>query len=541
MLDANTPPADLLGAQRPLTLDRLRAVPLGRYEAAMDKAQNRQRGFAAAERICVRRKQLKITASYVAERLGVGHGAYKRWETRFGPASEANHLKALAEILKTTTDWIAYGIGDEPLDPACPMPDNTLPDVDLSRPESACAAEEIRAAAAWLSRDAFILRTSDYSSLSADEKREAGIFCMRYGVYGEDKARFESISDNYQVSGTRIRQIVSKLGRRARRMQIGTPIIDRIVAMITPMLPADIADLETIARPLLGNALTLTSLERFTREILWRAPFVITNGYAVNSVTPIKAAIDPNDHEDELGLALRNFARRMIGTSGAAQTVFIAGAAAAELERSVSPSDVARWCKLVAGFDWIDEEDGWFWFGPHTKNRVLWCAHKVLSAAQEPVSTDDILVAHARSRPDVTNMNSYDRPYRITPPHSVVESILERQPGIERVHKGWFRLSSPQPLDVVLSSTELAIYHSIRAAGGIVARDVLRNNLVVREGMDESTFCNSLKMSPVYDLRQRGLIALRGVRFKPEALSVALGLLEREVAPDASDAPSRAM
>lgn len=67
---------------------------------------------------------------------------------------------------------------------------------------------------------------------------------------------------------------------------------------------------------------------------------------------------------------------------------------------------------------------------------------------------------------------------------------------------------------------------------------MLRNNLVVRDGMDESTFCNSLKMSPIFDLRQRGLVALRGVRFKPEALSVALERLEREEAPDASDAPS---
>ena len=154
-------------------------------------------------------------------------------------------------------------------------------------------------AGVWLSRANFAKRTTEYADLAESEKRLADMFALRYGVDGEANTTLQTIGDRFGLTRERIRQVVAKMTERADRMSLKTPTIDRLADLVKPHLPATVESLDAIFRDVLGEALSLESVDRFCREILGRTVIAMTARPADMALSWSPTVIDPDRHDAE--------------------------------------------------------------------------------------------------------------------------------------------------------------------------------------------------------------------------------------------------
>lgn len=388
---------------------------------------------------------------------------------------------------------------------------------DGSGGSSVCVALEIRAVSCWLARKSIHRRNTQYSDLNEGEKRYADVFALRYGVAGEDASLLQAIGDRYSLTRERIRQMVVKLVDRATDLKVETPAMHELAARIAALVPATTAELDEKLRPLLGESLSILSVERFAREILGRSVVTLTDSPADMGAKWAVVAVDPQSHDPEVIRAVREAALRMIRSCGAAHVYFVAGAAGEALNRGINPTDVLRACQVVTGFEWLVKEDGWFWYGPARENRLLYVVKKILASAGRRVDIEDIHCAMARARRGYHDPGQR-RPMMIDAPHSVLVEVLKRAPGIQIVQHDDFRLSTPVPLESVLSDVELAIHKLLSSRGGIAARFTINKELLEAGTVKHVALQLALDSSPIISRLDSGVFSLRGSALTPEAL-----------------------
>lgn len=492
-----TPAPDLAGSTF-----RLPAFP-----SAIRKLTVAERQFLGA-RSKQRRKDLSMSREYVGGKVGTHRANLVAWE-RMLPvkpnAGEANWEAAL----QVPTGWLR-DLGIE-IDAPPTLSGLLMPAVDT-------VAAEIRNIACWVTRGPIRNRTFESTELSVAELRRADMFARRYGVSGEEKSILQSIGESFDLTRERVRQISAMMVDRVAGCDFVTPRFDELISLMSQLLPSRVEDLDGKLRILLGESLSVVSADRFAREILGKAVAVITDRPADMALAWDKVAIHPDDHDTEALRAVRDAARAMIRSAGAAQLFFVAGAAAKTLGRGVDIDKVLQCCRVVSGFEWLIEADGWFWFGLEKgENRLLRIASKVLAIANRSVDGEEIHAALVRSRRD-----HYDRapvrPYLIEPTIDVVIEVLRRLPQVLTVQSNNFRLKEPIPLAAILSEAELAVFNCLSANGGVASTARLERQVVEPGLVKHMTLhicLNSTSIAVPIDL---GLYALRGYSLSSSSL-----------------------
>lgn len=466
-----------------------------------------------AKRALARRESLKLDRREVALRIGIPTHGLKQWEAML-PQKRKNNFEMLWEaVLGVPEGWLRMVDLETP-----PPSKDILAQIVSTKADN--VAGEIRMAATWLCRASFAKRTVEYNDLLVSEQRLADIFALRYGVGGEANTTLQVIGDRFGLTRERIRQIVEKMANRAVRLKLKTPFIDRLAEEIKPHLPATVESLDGYFRDLLGESLSIESVSRFCREILGRNIAVMTDRPAEMTHSWSPTIIDPDNHDAERIRTIRDTAQRMIRSCGAAQIFFVAGAAGEALGRGVKPSDVDRDCRMVPGFEWLIEKDGWFWYGAGKENRLVSVATKILAAAGQRVDAEEILAGFVRSR-----RGNYEpdrqRPYLIEPPLQIVVEVLRRTKGLENIQYDDFFLKPSIPVETVLSDAEAAVYRFMIANGNIVSRHMLNTQLVEGGQVKFMALQVSLDNSPIYRQLDRGVFALRGVPLSAPSLKDA--------------------
>ena len=397
----------------------------------------------------------------------------------------------------------------------------------VSSSDMQTVAEEIRAVGRWLSRSRVTRRTTDARLLTPAEQRVASIFAARYGVAGERNTILQTIGDQHGLTRERIRQIVEKLAQRSGQLKIPTPCIDRLAVEIRPSLPATLGVLDNQFRWLLGEALSIESVARFCREILGRNVISLTDRPA-NMVAPWEpTVIDPQTHDPERLRVLRDVASRMIRSCGAAQILYVTGAASEVMDRAILPRDAMRDCSMIPGFEWLCEREGWFWFGEVPDNRLVSVARKILVAARQRVDAEEILTGLVRSRRHYYPQGRQN-PYLIEPPLKVVIEVLSRTNGFRTIQYDDFVMESPESEEAVLSDAELAIVGALRANGNTASRYLL-NTLLVKQGpLGHMALQVSLDTSPIFRHLEFGVFALRGAAIDAKCLAAAKSMVGGE-------------
>ena len=455
-----------------------------------------------------RRNELSMSREYVAGKIGTQLGNLVVWE-RMLPVKRNTAEENWEAVLQVPTGWLR-DLGIEADAPPA------LSELQMLAVDTVAA--EIRSIACWVTRGPIRNRTFESAELSVAELRRAEIFALRYGVSGEDNSILQAIGEGFDLTRERIRQISAVMVDRIAGCDFVTPRFDELISAMSQLLPSRVEDLDAKLRTLLGENLSVVSADRFAREILGKAVAVITDRPADMALAWHKVAIHPEDHDAEALRAVRDAARAMIRSAGAAQLYFVAGAAAKTLGRGVDIDKVLQCCRVVSGFEWLIEADGWFWFGlEYGENRLLRIASKVLAIANRSVDGEEIHAALVRSRRD-----HYDRapvrPYLIEPTIDVVIEVLRRLPQVLTVQSNNFRLKEVIPLADILSEAELAIFNCLSANGGVASTGRLER-LVVEPGLvKHMTLHICLNSTPIAVPIDFGLYALRGYSLSTSSL-----------------------
>ena len=464
-----------------------------------------------------RRRALNYGLTVVADAIGIKDFKLKTLETCLSVRRHEPTEDKWESVLGVQKGWLR-----DPLQYAPPL-NGRATTTHSELPSCANISEEIRCIGAWLSRKESLCRTTHYELLHPNEQRLANIFAERYGVASENGSILKAIGVRYGVTRERIRQMVDKMVARSEGFSVVTPNLDMLAARLPAILPQAVTKLDEALRPLLGESLSLVSVERFSREVLGRSIVNIVNQQLNNSVASLIVAVNKGDHDAAAFRAVRAVALSMIRSTGAAQIDFVAGAASTELKRGITALEAGRLCSLVQEFEWLVEVDGWFWLGPDCENRLLNVARKVLACTQQRVDVEDIHSAMARSRREYFEAGK-NRTYAIDAPHAVLVAALRRTPWIQNIQHDDFRLRETIEPAVLLSESELALYKLLISKGGVAARYTISDELMGSEQYSGSPMAIAIALdaSPIFIRLDRGIFALRGASLKAEALAVAL-------------------
>lgn len=470
-----------------------------------------------------RRDYLKFKTVEVAEFIGINSSQLGMWE-RCLPAFPDIEIEAMWEkIIQVPTGWLRNK------SIVASVIDHTSTSSFLLKAGKASVASEIRSIGCWLVRESVAKRTSEYHLLNESEQRSADIFALRYGVEGEEAATLQAIGDRFGITRERARQIAAKMEYRKGNFNGKTPSLDILQSEIFKIVPAPVEQIDTKFRELLGESLSIENAERFAREVLGHSIVALTEKSTNLALGFGIYAINLKTHDPEVIRCCRDVALSMIRSTGAAQISFVAGEASSVLKRGVFVKECELACKLITSFEWLVEEDGWFWFGPKWENRLLTVTRKVLAVANRKVDVEDIQGAMTRSRRS-NYMADRNRPYAIDAPYWVMGEVLKRVSWLKVIQFDDFQLIEAVAIESVLSEVELAVTKIAQANGGVVARYTLTKELLHPEFATFSAIAlhAALDASPIFYRLDVGVFALRGSAIRPEALAKASGAVGGE-------------
>jgi DNA-binding XRE family transcriptional regulator len=454
----------------------------------------------------LRRELLGFSRVETAAPIGIATGTLLLWE-RALPAVRRPAEARWEAALAVPHGWLRNLAAEAP-----PVGDGSTA---RAAPSAAVTvADEIHYLSCWLCRRPPAQHTTDYAALEPSEQRAVDVIALRCGLHGEDQSTLHSIGTRFGLTRERIRQIITKHAERAAQVQLATPCLDRLADEIKKQLPATVAQLDQQLSPLLGQSLSVAGAERFAREVLGRSIASLTNKPADMAVRWHLAATA--DDGQQMIREVRAAAIGMVRRCGAAHVAFVSSAAGAALHQAISTEETLRCCRLVDAFEWLDEEHGWFWFGPEMDNRLLSIVTKVLAVANRNVDVEEIHGALARTRRS-RYQPEHPRQYLVDPPPTVTIEVLKRVPTIRNVQHDDFRPKQPIRPEDVLSHTELAIYRILSSHGGIATRHTLHQELVETGILSATALQAPLEGSPILRRLDQGLYALRGTSLSPQA------------------------
>lgn len=486
-----------------------------------------------ARRAKTRRKRLGLSAVEVAQSIGINPVTLNKWEQTFPRYIASEHRSNWESVLRVGPGWFqalrenpsltnkeANLFGGAQIDGA-----SSTSRLGHAVIAGSTVAEEVRAVGAWLCRQPLIHRTTDLGELSSRELRCTQIFAQRYGVAGHERSTLQAVGTAFGLTRERVRQIVARMLDHLQGTTIEAAQISRLGRDLEPLLPMSLREADHRFRAQLGEDLSLLDVDTFAREVLGRSFFQYVGG------DPSRPGVWTDDHllpagggDDALIRAVRDKSIEMIRANGAAHVFFVAGAVGEVLARGVTPDEVRSTLKLITDLQWLNEEDGWFWFGESTENRLLTVAKKMLTAARGRLDVEEILAGAMHSRRYFTNTHALRNggvQHVVEPPWEIVREVLSATSWCKTIQYNDFVLIEESKEDGVLSEVEKALLAKIRKEGGVVSYRALKKAIMAADLVKGTSLSVSLDNSPLAYKPDWGLVAVRGVPFQGDALERA--------------------
>lgn len=464
-----------------------------------------------AQRAKLRRRALKISCREIGEIVGVSSASVIQWEKLLPQTTK--HDAGWEAALKVPLGWLR--------NTQLGTLEQGAPTFESVQDAPQTFAQFIMAYCIWHARPSHTERTLSYAELSLREQRIVGIMTRRYGINGEDASTLQAIGDDLGLTRERVRQIEDKARAQFGQVSVPTELTNRLRNAFVGRFPCRLFEIPENVQQLLGEQLSIEGADRFFREVLGER-FVNFRSLGGTLPAPPERIIVADDAPDEdIARAVRQASLGMIRQAGAAQVFFVAGSLGA-LGLAVTPAQVVLCARMFAGFEWLIEDEGWFWYGPGTDNRAKWTALKVLSAANRQVDIEELYGAMARAR--FSKPGDRIGPAAVSVPMPVLQVLLSKFPEIRRSHFNDFRIA-PEIADdasaTFLSPTEWMICGAIKQYGGVATRRALTDELVATGRIERITLNMALMSSPVFRRHDRGIWTIAGFSFSHEALQSA--------------------
>lgn len=469
---------------------------------------------AARERLGRRAKQRRLTLGLscreVADLVGMGAASVGQWEKQL-PHTRV-HDEKWESALQVPAGWLRDG--------EIPAPPLANPTFKIPSSDHDTFAGFIQNYCIWHSKSDRAERTFSTSGLSQRELRIVSIMVRRYGSEGEERATLKAIGDDLGLTRERVRQIEDKAIAQFEKVNLPVHLIERLRAAFADELPCRLLELPASVQHLLGPHQSLEGADRFFREVLGER--LVSIRAAAGALSPQdKIVVTPEGADGEMVRAVRQASTAMIRYAGAAQLYYVTGVLA-EQGMCVSPAQVTQCARMFAGFEWLVEEEGWFWYGRGTDNRAKVTALKVLSVANRPVDIEELYSAMARAR--FIRPGERVGPASTAAPMRVLQVVLSKFIEIQRSQLNDFRIA-PEIADnaaaAYLSGSEILICEELMARGGIASRRTLARQLVDTGRMEKITLSMALMSSPIFRRQDRGIWAITGYSFSHKDLQQA--------------------
>lgn len=472
-----------------------------------------------ADRARSRRLDLQLSLNAVAIPMGISIATLKDWETRL-PRNPRIEAEAKWEIqLSAPVGWLR----DQNLE---------APSIQRSAAQSATpavkaldvglanASSEIVAIGYWLSRKPVTRRTCDREGLNASELRVADMFARRYGVCGAEQSVLQAIGDHYSLTRERVRQILDRMLERAAGMPIEANAFKELQRAVHQSPALSVQSFEDKHRHLLGPALSLDDADRFAREVLGCPIATITKMNRPNMAgAPVEMV--GSEADMDLVLVVRECAFRLIRAAGSAHLMFTVGMVSERLNRAASISEVRNALSVIEGFDWLTDDEDWFWFGADCGfNRPLDAVRKILAVAGSRVDVEDLHQGICRGRRLVYG-EERTRPPALEMPIWVLKGLLQKVVWLKTIQHDDFVLIEDQAIAQILSPSELLVVDFISSRGGVCSRQMLNKEFVVNDQLSAPALAVVLAASPVLQSLGDGMFCVRGRAYSVDSLESA--------------------
>jgi len=226
--------------------------------------------------------------------------------------------------------------------------------------------------------------------------------------------------------------------------------------------------------------------------------------------------------EDESLLrATRSACMSMIRACGAANIFHVCGVVGQEVDHPIALKDVIKTARRVAGFDWISEKHGWFWFGEDvSENRLLNVTRKVMAAAQRKVDVGEIHAAMGRSQRFLSHQKSSNNFFVEVPSH-ILTIILQRVSWLTCIQKNDFIVCNDDAIAGCLSAVEIAALTVIRSNDGVALKYEIDMHVKSEIDVTDIGIAMALGSSPCFIQPAHGLYSICGCDISYQAMERA--------------------
>lgn len=354
---------------------------------------------------------------------------------------------------------------------------------------------------ACIKRESLSQQIRGVVSCAVDRSRDAHVVMRRHGWDGRPPATLQEVADDEGLTRERVRQICAR-GEEALSSFCSAPYAPALDAALSllntyaPMTSAEAAQVLVDAGILGSENFSIVALIDAAR-LLGRTALI-----ELRDAGPIEWVCHEWDEPPSRGdlSALRTRAGRLTDARGATTVASLRFSLAEKDGLEMDEESIVSFLPLFEGFEWLDEQEGWFWITGRSlgRNRFLNLLRKALSVAGS-LTIEDVQASLRRSR----RLNG------LFPPEHVLIKMCDRFPGI-RVDEG--RICADPPLNYkdVLQGTELYIVELLLQMGP-AARVEEMWQIAGNESVGRVSFWTTLRDSPTIVRYARSTYGLRGL------------------------------
>jgi transcriptional regulator with XRE-family HTH domain len=427
----------------------------------------------------------RLTQAQLAARIGRSVMSVNAWENpNLDRFPQVDDIRAIA---------IACGVPAPILKCDVRSSTNQDPDPEPDWLSFSTVDEEILCTGRLLSRRAHA---------STHRERNAQVFRARYGGQGDDESTLQSIGDAHGITRERVRQIVDKQLSFVPVTTLSARCFDALAAACLELESMTVSLAEERLRDLLGRNLSLRGASNYGREVLGR-PLPIQLIPISDGSTLVMASALPPWFQSAIKQA-----KAIIRHCGAAQFNLVWAMTMRQHQSWVDPDQFRKIIVHAPGFEWIDDQSSWFWFGSDgSANRLIKRAAEILACARRPLDVEIIyggITRHTRApNSDVSAAAG------VWPPMEVVRDLLEKSPAFVCQQGDDFRLSE-EHVSIEKQRVADLILAELERRGGLASRSELHKSLVIDKGMNLISFSVALAHSPLLRQLDRSVFAIRG-------------------------------
>lgn len=328
---------------------------------------------------------------------------------------------------------------------------------------------------------------------------------LRLGFTGAPPLTLIAAGNTVGLTRERVRQIEVKFMKAVRKVEPSTPVLDEALQAVGEILPATEAEVEHL---LMEKGFTK---EGFSFASLRSAVRVLGKATVLHRrKKPVKEIVAKKSVSELPQRFVFSQARGLILRWGASTFEVLLAELARGRRGELDPALVRRYLAAMPSFEWLDDEQEWFWVkNAPPRNRLLDQIEKIVSIAGSISSSIDVgeLRAGLGRQPRMEGF----RPPREVLARLCVQSDRYRREG-DRIlqageHHSWGFLLGP--------SLERRMVIALIEHGYVVRDEDLERAVTSKWGINHSNYESLLKSSPEFARYAPGVYGIRGARVKP--------------------------